>query len=179
MELKKKVVRAASSRSGARPALKLVGKPRRAAQASAEAPVALLEAARAAADNAYAPYSRFAVGAAVETSDGRIFVGANMENASYGLTMCAEVGALQAASTAGALGKVRRIAVVGGPMKPAAGYKPKPTAPCGRCRQLIAEAAMVGGRQIEVWFADLDRKRVERRTIAELLPDSFDASNLK
>jgi homotetrameric cytidine deaminase len=68
-----------------------------------EPPVALFEAARNAASNAYAPYSGFAVGAAVETSDGRTFVGANMENASYGLTVCAEVGALQAASSAGAL----------------------------------------------------------------------------
>jgi cytidine deaminase len=144
-----------------------------------EAPAALLDAARAAAAHAYAPYSRFAVGAAVETSDGRTFVGANMENASYGLSMCAEAGALQAASTAGALGKVRRIAIVGGPIKAPARYRPRPTAPCGRCRQLIAEAATIGGRPIEVWFADLDRKRVERRTISELLPDSFDASNLK
>jgi len=133
-------------------------------------PLALLNAAREAAGNAYAPYSKFRVGAAVETSDGRIFVGANMENASYGLTMCAEVGALQAASSAGALDKVRRIAIVGGPMKPAAAYQPKPTAPCGRCRQLIAEAATHAGHEIEVWYADLDRKLVQRRTISELLP---------
>jgi len=142
-------------------------------------PRGLLKAARDAAANAYAPYSGFRVGAAVETSDGRTFVGANMENASYGLTMCAEVGALQAASSAGALGKIRRIAVVGGPMKPAAGYKPKATAPCGRCRQLISEAAMHAGHEIEVWFADLDRKVVERRTSSQLLPDAFDATNLK
>ena len=142
-------------------------------------PTALLNAARAAAANAYAPYSRFAVGAAVETSDGRTFVGANMENASYGLSMCAEAGALQAASTAGALGKIRRIAVVGGPLEPAPGYRPKPTAPCGRCRQIIAEAAMHGGHEIEVWFSDLNQEHVERRTISDLLPDSFDASHLK
>lgn len=145
----------------------------------ASPPRALLKAARDVAANAYAPYSGFRVGAAVETSDGRTFVGANMENASYGLTMCAEVGALQAASSAGALGKIRRMAVVGGPMKPAAGYKPKATAPCGRCRQLISEAAMHGGHEIEVWFADLDRKVVQRRTSSELLPDAFDATNLK
>jgi cytidine deaminase len=145
----------------------------------ASPPRALLKAARDVAANAYAPYSGFRVGAAVETSDGRTFVGANMENASYGLTMCAEVGALQAASSAGALGKIRRMAVVGGPMKPSAGYKPKATAPCGRCRQLISEAAMHGGHEIEVWFADLDRKVVQRRTSSELLPDAFDATNLK
>lgn len=142
-------------------------------------PLALFKAARDAALNAYAPYSRFAVGAAVETSDGRTFVGANMENASYGLTVCAEVGALQAASSAGALGKIRRIAIVGGPINPGSEYRPKSTAPCGRCRQLISEAAMLGKHDIEVWFADLDQKVIERRTISELLPDSFDARNLK
>jgi cytidine deaminase len=136
-------------------------------------PKALLKKARAAANHAYAPYSGFAVGAALETSDGEIFVGANMENAAYGLTVCAEVGALQAASTAGRLGRIRRIAVVGGPIKPGPKYKPAPTAPCGRCRQLIQEAASFGAHEIEVWFADLDRTVVERRTSGELLPDAF------
>jgi cytidine deaminase len=172
VELKTKPKRPALVKSEARSAVALQEKPKRAKGAKVvtlasarQAPVkkvppardlapgkaqpaALLMAARAAARHAYAPYSRFAVGAAVETSDGQTFVGANMENASYGLTMCAEVGALQAASTAGLLGKIRRIAVVGGPMEPQAGYRPKPTAPCGRCRQLIAEAATLGGYQI-------------------------------
>jgi cytidine deaminase len=142
-------------------------------------PKALFQAARKAADNAYAPYSGFAVGAAVETSNGEIFAGANMENASYGLTSCAEVGALQAASSAGALGRIRRIAIVGGPTKPAAGYRPMATAPCGRCRQLLAEAAMLGGHDIEVWFADLGQIVIERRTASQLLPDAFNAENLK
>jgi cytidine deaminase len=135
----------------------------------------LLEAARAAAAHAYAPYSGFVVGAAVETSDGRRFVGANMENASYGLTVCAEVGALQAASTAGALGDVRSIAVVGGDPQLREGHRPRATPPCGRCRQLIAEAAAAAGHDIEVWFADLELQVVERRTISELLPDPFEA----
>lgn len=139
----------------------------------------LLDLARSAANNAYAPYSKFSVGAAVETADGRTFAGTNMENASYGLTVCAEIGALQAATLAGALGQIRRIAVVGGPMRPEAGYEPKPTAPCGRCRQLIAEAAKLGKYDIEIWFADLEQEAVERRTISQLLPDSFDADNLK
>lgn len=129
-----------------------------------EPPLALLEAAREAAGHAYAPYSGFAVGAAVETSDGRVFVGANMENASYGLAVCAEVGALQAATTSGALDQVHRIAIVG----------PKPPTPCGRCRQLLAETAALSGRDIEVWFADLDFNVVERRTISALLPDAFE-----
>jgi cytidine deaminase len=143
-------------------------------------PLKLFKAARDAAINAYAPYSGFSVGAAVETSDGRIFVGSNMENASFGLTVCAEVGAIQAASTAGALNKIRRIAIVGGlQIKSLTPIQPKPTAPCGRCRQLISEAAIFGGHDIEVWYADLELKSIKCKTISELLPDSFDASSLK
>jgi cytidine deaminase len=142
-------------------------------------PSKLFHAARQTAANAHAPYSGFAVGAAVETSDGAVFVGANMENASYGLTCCAEVGALQAASSAGALGRIRRIAIVGGPIKPGIDYRPTATAPCGRCRQLLAEAAMVANHDIEVWFADLGQTVIEWRTISQLLPVAFGARNLK
>jgi cytidine deaminase len=141
-------------------------------------PAELFESARKAAANAYAPYSGFAVGAAVETSDGRIFAGANMENASYGVTICAEVGALQAASSAGALRSIRRMVVVGGPIAGSTG-RPQATAPCGRCLQLIAEAAAVGGHDIEVWFSDLNGRAVQRRTISELLPDAFGPDNLR
>jgi cytidine deaminase len=148
-------------------------------EADPKPPMRLINRAKAVATHAYAPYSRFRVGAALELTDGRIFTGANMENASYGLTVCAEIGALQAASSRGALGKVKRIAIVGGPMDKKVGQSPRPTPPCGRCRQLISEAAQISGRDIEVWFADLTGKHVQRRMISELLPDSFDAKNLK
>lgn len=138
----------------------------------------LIEAAQRAAKNAYAPYSRFAVGAAAETRDGKVFTGANMENASYGLTMCAEIGALQAATTAGELKNLKRIAIVGGPKRRGARYVPKSTPPCGRCRQLIAEAAIVAGNDIEVVYADSQATIVKRRKISELLPDAFEASVL-
>jgi cytidine deaminase len=128
--------------------------------------------------NAYAPYSGFAVGAALETMDGQVFAGANMENASYGLTVCAEIGALQAALSAGGLRQIRRMAIVGGPISRPRG-RSRATAPCGRCRQLIAEAATIGGRDIEIWFADLDGRNAERRTISQLLPDAFGPNNLK
>jgi cytidine deaminase len=181
MKAMKEAKRSGSAKPETRPRLTLLKGAKRpsSARPAPKTPAALLDAAREVATHAYAPYSKFKVGAAVETSDGRTFVGANMENASYGVTMCAEVGALQAASSAGALDKIRRIAIVGGPAKPAAGYRPKPTAPCGRCRQLISEAAMHGGHEIEVWYGDLDGKVVERRTISELLPDAFDSGNLK
>lgn len=102
-----------------------------------------------------------------------------MENASYGLTTCAEVGALQAALTAGALDRIQRMAIVGGPIAPTADYRPQATAPCGRCRQLISEAAALSGHDIEVWFSDLNGDAVQRRTISELLPEAFGPNNLK
>lgn len=138
----------------------------------------LIVAAQRAAKNAYAPYSRFAVGAAVETRDGKVFTGANMENSSYGLTSCAEIGALQAATTAGELQNVKRIAIVGGPTRRGKNYVPKATPPCGRCRQLIAEAAVVARNDVEVVYADSMAEIVKRRRISELLPDAFDPSAL-
>jgi len=139
----------------------------------------LLQRAKEAARSAYAPYSEFAVGAAVETEDGRVFTSANMENASFGLTLCAEAGALQAASAAGVLDLVRGIAVVGGPIrKQKTGRKSGPVAPCGRCRQLLQESAMLSGRDIPVWCADLDLKKRSTSRISRLLPQSFGAKDL-
>src|ERR1043166_215406 len=110
----------------------------------------LLRAAQHAAGHAYAPYSGFAVGAAARTANGSIYTGANMENASYGLTVCAEIGALQAASTAGQLSNIVAIAIVGGPIEPAPRTNGEFTPPCGRCRQLIHESALLGNRDIQV-----------------------------
>ena len=136
----------------------------------------LLNAAVTAAQHAYAPYSRFAVGAAVQTSDGRIFASANMENASYGLSLCAEVGALQVASSAGALAHVVRIAVVGAPMgTPNTGQI---VTPCGRCRQFILESAQIGGRDIEICCADTGLTQIQTFKISELLPHGFGPANL-
>ena len=143
-----------------------------------EAPHALVEKAKKAALNAYAPYSGFSVGAAVETVDGRVFTGTNMENASYGLTMCAEVGALQAACVAGALHTLKRIAIVGGPKRKTKQRQPMATLPCGRCRQLIAEAAQLSGCDIEVWSGDLHSSILECSTIGDLLPGAFGSNNL-
>lgn len=92
----------------------------------------LAERARQAQALAYAPYSRFPVGAALLTSDGRVFVGANVENASYGLTVCAERTAVFAAVLAGAR-KLSAIAICTNLSPPAA--------PCGMCRQTLSEFA--------------------------------------
>jgi cytidine deaminase len=140
-------------------------------------PSHLVKLAADTARNAYAPYSGFRVGAAVETAEGQVFSGANMENASYGLTLCAEAGALQAAASAGALSGVRRIVIVGGPAHRKGGRSPA-TPPCGRCRQLIAEAAQAARYDIEVWYGNLEGSDFERRTIAQLLPDAFGAHSL-
>ena len=103
----------------------------------------LVEQARAAALRAYAPYSRFSVGCAVESVDGEIVVGANMENACYRLGICAEISALTAARQAFGLDKVARIAVAGGHVGAGrrAGRRSAPVTPCGGCRQAIYEAA--------------------------------------
>ena len=90
----------------------------------------LLESARQAAHNAYVPYSRFPVGAAVQTADGSVFTGCNVENASYGLTICAERSAVSAAVAAGH-SEITAVAV--------SAPKVPDTSPCGACRQVLNE----------------------------------------
>lgn len=127
---------------------------------------ALVAAALEARKRAYAPYSRFRVGAAILTSRGEIIAGCNVENISYGLTNCAERTAIFAARAAGQLGSAQggativAVAVVG---RGAA-----PLTPCGACRQVIAEF----GPGCTVICANL---RGERRvtTLPDLLPDAF------
>ena len=138
----------------------------------------LLKAASKSAGKAYAPYSGFLVGAALEVKDGKIFTAANMENASYGLTVCAEVGALQAASSAGYLDKVVSIGIVGGLSDPKKRNRNKIVTPCGRCRQLILESALLSKNDIEIWCADLDLTIIQRFNISELLPNSFGPKDL-
>jgi len=124
----------------------------------------LLEAARAVQRHAYAPYSGYRVGAALEAMDGQIFVGCNVESASYGLTVCAERSALVAAVGAGRRA-FRRIVVVSDSDPPAS--------PCGACRQMLAEFGLglrvdaVGPAQAQTW------------TLAELLPDAFTSHRLE
>ena len=132
----------------------------------------LVEAARAAALRAYAPYSRFHVGCAVESVDGEVVTGANMENACYRLGICAEQSALTAAQHAFGLDKVARIAVAGGDGAMVC-------TPCGGCRQAILEAAQLAGRDVEILCSSGDGSAVERHSIAELLPASFGPANLR
>jgi cytidine deaminase len=131
----------------------------------------LLELARAAAAKAYAPYSNFHVGCAVESVDGEVVTGANMENACYRLGICAEQGALTAAQHKFGLDKVARIAVVGGTGATVC-------TPCGGCRQAILEAAQLSGRDVEILCGSGNGSLVERHTIGELIPFGFGPASL-
>ena len=138
----------------------------------------LVAAARAAALKAYAPYSGYSVGCAVESVDGEIVSGANMENACYRLGICAEQSALTAAQHAFGLDKVARIAVAGGDGSGSELAGTQPVTPCGGCRQAILEAAHLSGRDVEIMAASGDGSRVERLTIGGLLPNGFGPANL-
>lgn len=124
----------------------------------------LISAAKAARERAYAPFSHFKVGAAIEDEHGIIYTGCNVENASYGLTLCAERVAVFKAISEGA-GKLMRIVVVAD--------TPTPTPPCGACRQILWE--FMGDAPITlVNLAD----RQETLTLSSIFPRAFDASYL-
>jgi cytidine deaminase len=140
----------------------------------------LVEQARAAALKAYAPYSRFSVGCAIESVDGEVVVGANMENACYRLGICAEISALTAARQAFGLDRVKRVAVAGGHVGAGGALAgASPVTPCGGCRQAIYEAADLSGLDIEVISANGDGTETIVRTIRTLLPDGFGPASLK
>ena len=122
----------------------------------------LLDAAERAQRNAHAPYSRYRVGAAVLTDGGKIYTGCNVENASYGLTLCAERVAVGAAVAAGAR-RVRAVAVV-------ADGTDLPY-PCGACRQVLAELAPDDAPVLVARRGQV--RQAEQFTLGELLPRAF------
>jgi cytidine deaminase len=124
----------------------------------------LISAARSVQARAYAPYSHFRVGAALESSDGKVFLGCNVENASYGLTICAERSAVFAAVSAGAT-RFRRAVVVSdvGP----------PAAPCGACRQVLAEFGL------DLPIDGVGPKGTVRWRLSDLLPAAFGPEQLR
>jgi cytidine deaminase len=124
----------------------------------------LLVAALAARANAFAPFSKFQVGAAVEDADGRIHTGCNIENATYGLTICAERVAIFKAISEGAR-KFRRVAV--------AADTDALTPPCGACRQILWEFCA----DVEIALVNL-RGKTETYRLKDLFPKPFDASYL-
>ena len=138
----------------------------------------LIAAARAAAMKAYAPYSRFSVGCAIESIDGELVTGANMENACYRLGLCAEQSALTAAQHAFGLDRVARIAVAGGDGSGVELAGSGSVTPCGGCRQALLEAAQLGGRDFEVLCASGDGIMVERFRLSTLSPHGFGPATL-
>jgi cytidine deaminase len=123
----------------------------------------LLSQARLAAEHAYAPYSEFHVGAALLTASGEIYRGVNVENASYGLTMCAERVALGKAVSEG-LRSFSAIAVWATRMPNGA------VTPCGACRQVMGELMGASGQVI---LSDAETGAPRRFTMAQLLPEAF------
>lgn len=125
----------------------------------------LIEIAQEAREHAHAPYSNFKVGAALECADGRVFAGCNVENSSYGLSMCAERVAIFKAISEG-YRDFQRIAVIADTHAP--------VRPCGACRQVISD---LFPKQAEVILANL-HGALEVTTISDLLPAPFDRSFL-
>lgn len=125
----------------------------------------LVTAARQIRERAYTPYSHFKVGAALRTKSGKIFLGANVENASYSLTICAERSAAVMAVAAGET-EFEEIAVVAD--------TPTPTTPCGACRQVLAEF----GPKMNVIIANLEKVHCTM-TMQQLLPAAFDSEILE
>jgi cytidine deaminase len=135
----------------------------------------LIGAARGAAANAWAPYSNFSVGAALLMADGSIVTGANVENASYGLSLCAETVAVAKASAEGRMRDVVAVGIVGG-VTGKEGIEP--ILPCGRCRQVLNEAAQAGKRDLKLWCSGLTGGPVVEYSLSELLPHAFGPANL-
>ncbi len=129
----------------------------------------LIDAARAAASTAYAPYSGFHVGAALGFADGSVVTGANAENASYGLTLCAETVAVGKALSELRGSKLEAVAVIGGKLG-AVGHG-DPVTPCGRCRQMLIEIAQLGGHDPLVWC--VGEHAVLELPLSALLPHAF------
>jgi cytidine deaminase len=137
---------------------------------SEEQEQALIAAAFDAAGQAYAPYSDYPVGAALLFEDGAIVTGCNIENASYGLSLCAETVAVAKALGDGRRGGLAAVAVVG--LKADA----EPITPCGRCRQVLNEVAALGGSDPLVLCVSKDD--VRRVALSALLPHAFGPSHL-
>ena len=135
--------------------------------------IKLIAAAQEAAQNAYATYSDYQVGAALLFEDGAIITGSNVENASYGLTLCAETVAVARAFGEGRRGGLQAVAVVG----PADKGDGQPITPCGRCRQMLNEIAGLGGTDPVIYCVGTQESR--EVTLSELLPHAFGPAHLK
>ena len=138
--------------------------------------MSLLNVAAASREGAYAPYSDFLVGAAIEMQDGTIYTGNNQENAAYPSGLCAERVALFHAGAVCGDKKIKRIAIVGGLRY---SEESSPVAPCGACRQSMLEYEERQGEPIEVVFAGVGLSTIYSvHSVKDLLPFSFGKENL-
>ena len=136
-----------------------------------------LRLAEEALDRSYNPYSGFAVGACLLMTGGQHVTGANVENAAYGPTICAERSAVVRANAEG-LRTFDGIAVIGRGQDPTAGVGAMPTGPCGICRQVLYEMAEVGENDPWVVIASPDKSAIVVTTVRGLLPYGFGPGNL-
>ncbi|MEP3421335.1 MAG: cytidine deaminase [Erythrobacter sp.] len=139
---------------------------------SHEVEATLIKAARDAGQNAYAPYSEYHVGSALLFDDGAIITGSNVENASYGLALCAETVAVSRAFGEGRRGGLQAVAVTGPDDK----GDGSPITPCGRCRQILNEIAQLGGTDPLVLCVGANE--VRRVALSDLLPHAFGPAHL-
>lgn len=146
--------------------------------APSELQAELIAAARDAAALAYAPYSGFHVGAALRLKNGRIITGANVENASYGLTLCAETSAVAKLANEGLMSELAEVAIIGG--RPGNGglIGSDPVNPCGRCRQILNEAAERSRTDIKLYCVSGDEKAMKEYRLSDLLPAAFGPKDL-
>ena len=139
---------------------------------SEETQAALIKAAQDAGRRAYAPYSDYHVGSALLFDDGAIITGSNVENASFGLALCAETVAVSRAFGEGRRGGLTAVAVTG----PADKGDGSPITPCGRCRQVLNELAQLGGTDPLVLCVGTDE--VRKLALSDLLPHAFGPAHL-
>lgn len=137
-----------------------------------ETAATLIQAARDASGHAYAPYSDYQVGAAMLFDDGAIITGSNVENASYGLALCAETVAVAKAMGEGRRGGLLAVAVVG----PEDKGDGAPITPCGRCRQVLNELGQLGDTDPAILC--VGSTEVRRVALSALLPHAFGPANL-
>ncbi|MDT0294013.1 cytidine deaminase [Mesonia ostreae] len=135
----------------------------------------LMKEAQAIRDQAYAPYSKFKVGAAIQLEDDIIVTGSNQENAAYPSGLCAERTAIFYAGSQYPNKKVKAMAIC---VKSSSKVVTKPIAPCGACRQAIAEYEVKQDQPIEIYFMGEEGKIIKAKALLDLLPLAFDASFL-
>lgn len=133
---------------------------------------ALIASARSAASKSYSPYSNYAVGAALLFDDGAVVTGTNIENASYGLALCAETVAVTKAMADGVRGGLIAVAVTG----PDDSGDGEPITPCGRCRQVLNELAQLGATDPDILCVGATETRAVK--LSNLLPHAFGPAHL-